>query len=70
MICLDNLVTGSLQNLLPFKQNAKYEFIRHDVTFPVYIEVDGIFNLACPASPVHYQKDPVQTLKSKCPRRY
>jgi UDP-glucuronate decarboxylase len=64
VICVDNLVTGSLQNILELKQNPNFEFIRHDVTFPLYLEVDGIFNLACPASPVHYQKDPVQTLKT------
>jgi UDP-glucuronate decarboxylase len=64
VICVDNLVTGSLQNILELKHNPNFEFIRHDVTFPLYLEVEGIFNLACPASPVHYQKDPVQTLKT------
>lgn len=64
VICVDNLVTGALQNILGLKHNPNFEFIRHDVTFPLYLEVEGIFNLACPASPVHYQKDPVQTLKT------
>ncbi len=64
VICVDNLVTGSIANIKSLRDSFKFEFIRHDVTFPIYLEVDGIFNLACPASPVHYQKDPVQTLKT------
>jgi len=64
VISLDNFYTGSLSNLSHLKQNPRFESIRHDVTFPIYLEVDGIFNLACPASPIHYQNDPVQTLKT------
>ena len=64
VIALDNLVTGSKSNIEHLLTNPKFEFIRHDVTFPVYIEVEGIFNLACPASPKKYQTDPVQTLKT------
>jgi UDP-glucuronate decarboxylase len=64
VICVDNLFTGSKANVLDLSQNPNFEFIRHDVTIPLYLEVDGIFNLACPASPVMYQKNPVQTLKT------
>ena len=64
VLCLDNLFTGSKRNLSEVIANPNFEFIRHDVTFPVYLEVDGIFNLACPASPVQYQQNPVQTLKT------
>jgi len=64
VICVDNYYTGSNKNIDHLKNNSNFEIIRHDVTFPIYLEVDGIFNLACPASPVHYQKDPVQTLKT------
>lgn len=64
VIALDNLVTGSKSNIEHLMGNPKFEFIRHDVTFPLYIEVEGIFNLACPASPKKYQTDPVQTLKT------
>jgi UDP-glucuronate decarboxylase len=64
VVALDNLVTGSKSNIEHLLGNPKFEFIRHDVTFPVYIEVEGIFNLACPASPKKYQTDPVQTLKT------
>jgi UDP-glucuronate decarboxylase len=64
VIALDNLVTGSKSNIDHLLSNSKFEFIRHDVTFPVYLEVEGIFNLACPASPKKYQSDPVQTLKT------
>jgi UDP-glucuronate decarboxylase len=64
VVCVDNFYTGSKTNIIPFLNNTNFELIRHDVTFPLYIEVDGIFNLACPASPVHYQKNPVQTLKT------
>jgi UDP-glucuronate decarboxylase len=64
IVCVDNLVTGSLRNVASLRSHENFEFIRHDVTFPLYLEVDGIFNLACPASPVHYQTDPVQTLKT------
>jgi UDP-glucuronate decarboxylase len=64
VIALDNLFTGQKKNIHHLLQNPNFEFMRHDVTIPLYIEVDGIFNLACPASPVHYQSDPVQTLKT------
>ena len=64
VICLDNLYTGNKRNIKKLQDNKKFEFLRHDVTFPLYLEVDGIFNLACPASPVHYQKNPTQTLKT------
>lgn len=64
VVCVDNLFTGSKRNIAHLHQNPDFEFIRHDVTFPLYIEVDQIFNLACPASPIHYQHDPVQTTKT------
>jgi UDP-glucuronate decarboxylase len=64
VVSLDNFYTGSMRNLSHLKQNSNFESIRHDVTIPIYLEVDGIFNLACPASPIHYQNDPVQTLKT------
>ena len=61
---MDNFYTGSKENIAHLFSNPKFELIRHDVTFPLYVEVEGIFNLACPASPIHYQRDPVQTLKT------
>lgn len=64
VICLDNFYTGSKQNIRHLLQNPSFELIRHDVTFPIYLEVDQIYNLACPASPIHYQRDPVQTTKT------
>ena len=64
VICTDNLFTGSKDNIRHLLNNELFEFIRHDVTFPLYLEVDQIYNLACPASPVHYQYDPVQTTKT------
>ena len=64
VICVDNFYTGAKRNVEHLLDNHNFEVIRHDVTFPLYLEVDGIFNLACPASPVHYQKNPVQTLKT------
>jgi UDP-glucuronate decarboxylase len=64
VICVDNYYTGSKQNLASVAGNPRLEIIRHDVTFPLYVEVDRIFNLACPASPIHYQRDPVQTTKT------
>lgn len=64
VVCADNLFTGSKRNIEHLHNNPHFEFIRHDVTFPLYIEVDQIYNLACPASPVHYQHDPVQTTKT------
>ncbi|MFC1692280.1 UDP-glucuronic acid decarboxylase family protein [Candidatus Latescibacterota bacterium] len=63
VICLDNFFTGSKQNIYHLIREPNFELIRHDVTFPIYIEVDEIYNLACPASPVYYQKDPIQTTK-------
>jgi UDP-glucuronate decarboxylase len=64
VVCLDNLFTGRKKNIAHLLNNPYFEFVRHDVTFPYYIEVDEIYNLACPASPVHYQFDPVQTTKT------
>ena len=64
VICVDNLYTGNKENIRHLFENSNFEFIRHDVTFPLYLEVQGIFNLACPASPIHYQRNPVQTLKT------
>ena len=64
VICLDNFYTGSKRNILHLLENSHFELIRHDVTFPLYVEVDEIYNLACPASPIHYQRDPVQTVKT------
>lgn len=64
VIGVDNYFTGSKSNLVPILDNPNFEMIRHDVTFPLYLEIDGIFNLACPASPIHYQKNPVQTFKT------
>ncbi|WP_319543587.1 UDP-glucuronic acid decarboxylase family protein [uncultured Pseudodesulfovibrio sp.] len=64
VLCLDNFFTGSKANVLPLLDNPYFEIIRHDVTFPLYVEVDEIYNLACPASPIHYQFDPVQTTKT------
>lgn len=64
VICVDNLYSGRMVNIEHLLSDPKFEFIRHDVTFPLYLEVDEIYNLACPASPVHYQKDPVQTVKT------
>ena len=64
VICLDNYYTGNKQNIRDLFGNNYFEILRHDVTFPLYVEVDQIYNLACPASPVHYQFDPVQTTKT------
>jgi UDP-glucuronate decarboxylase len=64
VICVDNFFTGSKRNIEHLLGNRRFELIRHDVTFPLYVEVDEIYNLACPASPVHYQHDPVQTTKT------
>lgn len=64
VMCVDNFFTGSKKNITHLLNNPNFELIRHDVTFPLYIEVDQIYNLACPASPVHYQHDPVQTTKT------
>lgn len=64
VICADNLFTGTKRNIEHLHNHPRYEFLRQDVTFPLYIEVDEIYNLACPASPIHYQHDPVQTTKT------
>jgi len=64
VICVDNFYTGTRRNVARLTANTDFELIRHDVTFPLYLEVDEIFNLACPASPIHYQYDPVQTTKT------
>jgi len=64
VICVDNFYTGSKGNIRHLLANPGFEFIRHDITWPLYLEVDAIFNLACPASPVHYQFDPIQTTKT------
>jgi len=64
VLCVDNFVTGNKENIIQLLDNPHFELMRHDVTFPLYEEVDEIYNLACPASPIHYQKDPVQTTKT------
>jgi UDP-glucuronate decarboxylase len=64
VLCLDNLFTGTKQNIAHLRDHDRFEFMRHDVTIPLYVEVDEIYNLACPASPIHYQHDPVQTTKT------
>ncbi|VVB48195.1 NAD-dependent dehydratase [Beijerinckiaceae bacterium RH AL1] len=64
VLCVDNLYTGSRRNIAHLLANPNFEFMRHDITFPLYVEVNRIYNLACPASPVHYQLDPVQTTKT------
>ena len=63
VLCVDNYYTGSKENIAHLLDNPYFELIRHDVTFPLYVEVDQIYNLACPASPVHYQNDPYRPLK-------
>ena len=64
VLCVDNFFTGVRGNVDELLDHRKFELIRHDVTFPLYVEVDQIYNLACPASPIHYQHDPVQTTKT------
>jgi UDP-glucuronate decarboxylase len=64
VLCVDNFFTGTKDNLTHLLDNPHFELLRHDVTFPLYVEVDEIYNLACPASPIHYQHDPVQTTKT------
>jgi UDP-glucuronate decarboxylase len=64
VLCADNLFTGTKRNIDHLHDNPRFEFMRHDVTFPLYVEADQIYNLACPASPIHYQHDPVQTTKT------
>jgi len=63
IVCVDNFYTGSKRNIVHLLKNPYFELLRHDITFPLYLEVDEIYNLACPASPIHYQNDPVQTTK-------
>lgn len=63
VICADNFFTGSKDNVFDLIDNKHFEIIRHDICFPLYVEVDEIYNLSCPASPIYYQKDPVQTTK-------
>jgi len=64
VLCVDNFFTGTKSNIAHLLANSRFELMRHDVTFPLYVEVDSIYNLACPASPIHYQLDPVQTTKT------
>ena len=64
ILCVDNFFTGTRKNVEPLLDHKRFELVRHDVTFPLYVEVDEIYNLACPASPIHYQHDPVQTTKT------
>jgi len=64
VICVDNFFTGNKKNIIDLMGNKNFEILRHDITWPLYIEVDQIYNLACPASPIHYQRDPVQTTKT------
>jgi UDP-glucuronate decarboxylase len=64
VLCVDNFFTSRRQNIAHLVGNLQFEFMRHDITWPLYVEVDQIYNLACPASPVHYQFDPVQTTKT------
>jgi UDP-glucuronate decarboxylase len=64
VLCVDNFYTGQKSNIAHLLYNPKFELVRHDVTFPLYVECDQIFHLACPAAPIHYQRDPVQTLKT------
>jgi UDP-glucuronate decarboxylase len=64
VLCVDNLFTGTKRNIDHLHNHSRFEFMRHDITFPLFVEVDEIYNLACPASPIHYQHDPVQTTKT------
>ncbi len=64
VLCVDNLFTGNKSNIDHLHNHPRFEFVRHDICFPLYVEVDAVFNLACPASPIHYQYDPVQTTKT------
>ena len=64
VLCVDNYFTGTKENIAQMLDNPRFELMRHDITFPLYVEVDLIYNLACPASPIHYQFDPVQTVKT------
>jgi len=69
VICVDNCYTGTRENIRGLLSNPSFEFLRHDITFPLYVEVDEIYNLACPASPIHYQFDPVQTTRASGARK-
>src|SRR5438477_363104 len=64
VLCLDNFFTGSKDNIRHLREHSRFEWMRHDIVEPVLLEVDWIFNLACPASPIHYQKNPIKTLKT------
>jgi len=64
VLCVDNFFTATKDNLVELLDNPRFELLRHDVTFPLFVEVDEIYNLACPASPIHYQINPVQTTKT------
>src|SRR4026207_75283 len=64
VLCVDNYYTGSKRHIAPLADNRRFEMVRHDITFPLYVEVDRIYTLACPASPIHYRFDPVQTTKT------
>ena len=64
ILCLDNYYSSSKQNIIHLLENPRFELLRHDITFPIYVEIDEIYNLACPASPIHYQRNPVQTTKT------
>ena len=64
ILCVDNFYTGTKSNISHLMGRPNFELLRHDITFPLYVEVDEIYNLACPASPVHYKRDPVQTVKT------
>lgn len=64
VLCVDNFYTGTKRNIAHLLGHPRFEVLRHDVTFPLYVEVDDLYNLACPASPIHYQHDPVQTTKT------
>jgi len=64
VLCVDNFFTGTKDNVKELLDESRFELMRHDVTFPLFVEVDEIYNLACPASPIHYQRDPVQTTKT------
>ena len=64
VVCVDNFYTSAPDNIKELKSNPNFELLRHDITWPLYVEVDEIYNLACPASPIHYQRDPVQTIKT------
>jgi UDP-glucuronate decarboxylase len=64
VVCVENFFTGTKTNIAHLLDNRNFEVIRHDVTFPLYVEIDELYNLACPASPIYYQRDPVQTTKT------